>query len=251
MLPTFRRSLQHCILTLGFLTRLAPPRMAGPEAFAGSICWFPPAGLFFGSLLVTPFALGLGKNAPAVQAFLYTLLNAWLTRGLHLDGVADLADALGSLKDTNTFWRVLKDSRIGAFGCMALIFAISGQIILAYPFFSATPYVPLVLPFFWSRSALFFFIVLVPSSPHSTLARLFQGNRGFFLPVLWLGLCWATTLVVDTLTGACLALFFTLFFSFSLRHIAQKAGGMNGDFLGALVCLTELGTLVALIPTIK
>jgi adenosylcobinamide-GDP ribazoletransferase len=57
-------------------------------------------------------------------AILVTLLTTLLTRGLHLDGLADLADGVGGGYTAERRLEIMKDSRTGAFGALALIFAI-------------------------------------------------------------------------------------------------------------------------------
>jgi cobalamin synthase len=55
------------------------------------------------------------------MAALVTGLLAWLTRGLHLDGVADLADGFGGSFEPARRLAIMKDSSTGAFGVVALV----------------------------------------------------------------------------------------------------------------------------------
>lgn len=131
-MPTF---LHHALLACGFLTRLVPARVATADDMAAAVRWFPLAGLVVGGACWLPFALGLAASHPAIQAWLYVLINLWVTRGLHWDGVADLADAWGSSATGERFWDILKDSRIGAFGVMGLLLGFGGQYIGAHEIF--------------------------------------------------------------------------------------------------------------------
>ncbi|NEC72485.1 adenosylcobinamide-GDP ribazoletransferase, partial [Streptomyces rochei] len=53
---------------------------------------------------------------------------AVLTRGLHLDGLADTADGLGSGKPAEDALRIMKQSDIGPFGVLTLVFALLAQV---------------------------------------------------------------------------------------------------------------------------
>ena len=108
-----------------FLTILPLGRAKAGETPERSAGWFPAVGLFLG--LVLAGADGwLGYVLlpdPAVAVMLVGLL-ALLTGGLHLDGLADSADALLSWKSPEEKLRIMKDSRTGAHGAAAICLAI-------------------------------------------------------------------------------------------------------------------------------
>ncbi|OKY74568.1 MAG: cobalamin 5'-phosphate synthase [Desulfobulbaceae bacterium DB1] len=115
--------LRSLIFALSFLTIL--PLRAGeihPEQLPQSGAFFPVAGWFIGFCLV---AAGWGMLALGMSAFLVAVLlvtcEAWLTRGLHLDGVADLLDGLGGSFDREKRLAIMKDSAIGTFGVVGLV----------------------------------------------------------------------------------------------------------------------------------
>ena len=110
-------------LALTFLTKLPWP-WRGPAdetALARSMFWFPWVGALLGLIFWGAWA-GLQKMlpAPAAAALLLTL-TVWVTGGLHLDGLADTADGLGGGHTPETALRIMKDSRVGAFGVISLI----------------------------------------------------------------------------------------------------------------------------------
>ena len=81
------------ILSLQFLTRLPMPQVvANADDFASSIRWFPVAGMVVGAV-VAGAAWGGGRIDPWTGALLGLLAWVWVTGALHLDGLADLADA--------------------------------------------------------------------------------------------------------------------------------------------------------------
>ena len=113
-------------LALTFLTTIPWPRlgMAGPQELARSMFWFPWVGALLGAIYWGAWwALGKILPAPAAAALLVTL-TALLTGGLHLDGLADTADGLGGGTSPAARLEIMKDSRLGAFGGVALMLAL-------------------------------------------------------------------------------------------------------------------------------
>jgi adenosylcobinamide-GDP ribazoletransferase len=110
-----------------FLTRLplpAPPDPAGaPLAEAG---WaFPLVGLVVGLLSGIAYAVAVLLRLPPLAAALIAVgVSVQLTGGLHEDGLADTADGLGGGHDPAQRLEIMRDSRIGTFGVLALIFSV-------------------------------------------------------------------------------------------------------------------------------
>ncbi|WP_031093739.1 adenosylcobinamide-GDP ribazoletransferase [Streptomyces sp. NRRL S-15] len=97
-------------------------------ARAGMLC-APLAGLAVGLLAAVPGVLFLlGGSGPLVAAVASAALPAALTRGLHLDGLADTADGLGSAKPAGDALRIMKQSDIGPFGVITLLFVLLAQV---------------------------------------------------------------------------------------------------------------------------
>ncbi|MER5550738.1 adenosylcobinamide-GDP ribazoletransferase [Streptomyces sp. NPDC002793] len=91
--------------------------------------WAPLAGLAVGLLAALPgVLLLLGGSGPLVAAVASAALPAALTRGLHLDGLADTADGLGSAKPAEDALRIMKQSDIGPFGVITLLFVLLAQV---------------------------------------------------------------------------------------------------------------------------
>ena len=118
---------KHFTLAVSFLTLVRLPRTPSdditPADLAGSFLWYPAVGLLLGACLVAAASL-LQTGPPLLIAVLLTALLAILTRGLHLDGLADLADGIGGGYTPERRLEIMKDSRTGAFGALALIFAV-------------------------------------------------------------------------------------------------------------------------------
>ena len=87
--------------------------------------WFPWVGALLGLVFWGAWA-GFSRMLPApAAAALLLALTVWVTGGLHLDGLADTADGLGGGQHPGgRAWRIMKDSRVGAFGVISLILAL-------------------------------------------------------------------------------------------------------------------------------
>jgi len=110
-------------LALTFLTKLPWP-WPGPAdeaALARSMFWFPWIGALLGLAFWGAWT-GLMKILPGpAAAALLLAFTVWITGGLHLDGLADTADGLGGGHTPVDALRIMKDSRVGAFGVISLI----------------------------------------------------------------------------------------------------------------------------------
>ena len=240
---------------LAFLSRLAPPPahrkwQSGQEednGIAKAVPFYPVAGLLLGGLASLPalvFSVALPQISTWISALLYVFILAWLTRGLHWDGLADLADACGSNTTGDRFWEIIKDSRIGAFGVMALIFAIAAQIIAAQACIATGHAGTLVLAPAFARAVGILPGRFVTPHPASTLAATTQPGIRSSASLLALGLTLAASLTLLGpipflaalgIVGVCLGI---------LIRIARNHGGFNGDFLGSAIIAAETALLL-------
>ncbi len=119
-------------LAVGTFTRVpvTPPatlerRVAGPAMLLA-----PVTGLALALLPALLLLAVAAVDGPALlAAALAVAALAWLTRGLHLDGLADVADALGSAAGPQRARAVMKDPSVGAFGVMTLVLVLVVQVV--------------------------------------------------------------------------------------------------------------------------
>ncbi len=237
--------LQRLLLALSFLSRLAPARTATEKDLAASVAYYPAAGAILGLVVVAPFFFGLASGSPWVQAWLYVVLNAWLTRALHWDGWADLFDALGSAARGEKFQTILKDSRLGAFGAIGLTLGLGGQVILAAAHFQSGDLLTLLWAPILGRCAVSPLALLAPAAPWSGLGRLAcAGANKSALAASGLFAIGGGLMCVnpgDLLPG----LLICLAGIYGLARAARREGGLNGDFFGAAIIWGELSALLA------
>ncbi len=114
--------LSDLIACLGFFSRLPLPEAQGASAFPGFLRLAPAAGALLGLASALPFLLALYFHEPPMVAALLALAaGALLSGGLHEDGLADVADGFGGGFSPEKKLEIMRDSRIGAYGGIALV----------------------------------------------------------------------------------------------------------------------------------
>jgi adenosylcobinamide-GDP ribazoletransferase len=133
--------LRHYLLALQFFTRIP---VAGslaqwvgysPQMLRASAAHFPGVGWLVGLLVAGLSALLLlglpsGGFAPLVVAAIGTAFGILLTGAFHEDGLADVADGLGGSLQRERALDIMKDSRVGAFGAIAISMALAVKLAL-------------------------------------------------------------------------------------------------------------------------
>jgi adenosylcobinamide-GDP ribazoletransferase len=234
--------------TLGFLTRLAPARLVDHTAISGCMRWLPLVGLVLGLVLVAPFWwLGLFAGRPLVQAWIIVCLNLYLTRGLHFDGLSDVADGCASHTETEHFWAIVKDSHVGAFGVLALVLAVSGQIVLFSELLDAGRFGALVWCFAMGRGAAVVLGFIVRSLARPGLGQKFMEGANF-PATLFASLCTvAAGVLLTSPLGVLLAVALVVVGLVPLYYLIYTVEGVNGDFLGAAIVIAELTAALGLL----
>lgn len=114
-----------------FLTRLPLVRLTyKPDALARASKFFPLVGLVVGAADAGVYRLVSSHLPTAIVAVLIVLFSTLVTGGLHEDGLADAADAFGGGWNRQQILEIMKDSRIGSYGALALVFSLMTRILL-------------------------------------------------------------------------------------------------------------------------
>lgn len=135
------RFLRHYLLAVQFFTRipvtgsLAEWVGYSPAMLRASAAHFPGIGWLVGAVAAGVYVLLLAllppvPFAPLVAAVLSTVATVLLTGGFHEDGLADVTDGLGGSSERLRALEIMKDSRVGAFGAMALVLALLCKVAL-------------------------------------------------------------------------------------------------------------------------
>lgn len=210
------------------------------------------AAMLLAPVAVLPIALaaalgGWGATVAGMPSALAGLISVALlafgTRAMHLDGLADTTDGLGSGKDAGRALEIMRRGDVGPMGTVALVLALALQAVaagalLGRPF----GWLQLVVLVCLSRAALLFGCVAgVPAARPDGLGALVAGSVGVPATVLsWLvGVAAATAVAVLTgqapwvpVVGSVLAVLACLWL---VQRCVRRLGGVTGDVLGALV----------------
>lgn len=228
---------------LRYLTVLPLPRGGGAGDLGRAAGWFPVVGLLIGGFLALGGLAADLVTPPAVSAVLVVLLWAGLTGGLHLDGLADACDGLGASADRERALRIMRDTRIGAYGATALVLVLALKLAALASLPDDLFWRSLLVAPVLGRLAPVWLARLCPPARSDGAGRGFAlgaGTPGLVVATLvgagasvaLLG-AWGVLLAVGTPAGAWAA----------AAYLRRRLGGLTGDCLGALVEVTEAGTL--------
>jgi adenosylcobinamide-GDP ribazoletransferase len=125
------RMFKDVLVAFQFLTRLPTPKIEyEPDALARAACFFPLVGIGVGVSAYLVHYLLMDHLPKTVIAIVVLLLTVLITGALHEDGFADAADGFGGGWNREQVLLILKDSRIGSFGALAIVFSFGARLVL-------------------------------------------------------------------------------------------------------------------------
>lgn len=246
------REWQAFWLAVGFLSRI--PMVVkidySPKLMSQCSLYFPLVGLILGLLYAAIFVTLVQFWSPWICVILVTGFHLWITGSFHEDGLADSIDALGGGYSTEARLKIMKDSRIGTYGAVALTMALLLKVALLneniqiWLALIIAPCVARLTPLLLMR--VLSYVSDPDTSKSKPVADGFSAQRlmiallfvasicGIFTPWMPMLLLWAAISValVAALWG------------YQLR---RDLGGYTGDALGASVVLSELVFLLLMI----
>ncbi|MDO5057587.1 MAG: adenosylcobinamide-GDP ribazoletransferase [Lautropia sp.] len=275
------RGLRHLLLAMQFFTRVPlPPRLAAwvgfsPVMMQAALGHLPAVGWLVGGVAALGLTLAgavLGTASAGVQLAaggLATLATVVLTGAFHEDGLADVADALGGHAGRETALRIMKDSRLGSYGTLALILVLLLKVSLLAALLAhglSLAMTGLLVGHVCSRWLPLWLVASLPyvggqgeptqadGQGSGSKSRTVTAQAGW--GTVWQGGLWALPALVllwcgfgDTaLLGAGLVL--AALGVWLRRVFARRLGGVTGDCLGASQQLAELGLYGVLVATL-
>ncbi|MFP8777724.1 adenosylcobinamide-GDP ribazoletransferase [Hydrogenophaga sp. RWCD_12] len=262
---------RHFLLAVQFFTRIPiTGRLAdwvgfSPEMLRASAAHFPGVGWVVGLPTAAVFAgvwwvLPAQPAAPWVAALVSTVFSVLLTGAFHEDGLADLSDGLGGSANRERALEIMKDSRIGSFGAIALVLALVTKVaalaLIAQAGGAAIAAVALFAAHVSSRLMPLFVIHTLPhvgDTPQSKSKPLAEsiGRGGLALGVLWWALAMVLAVVLLPTVKWMLAVLGSLLgLVWMWRLLKRRLQGFTGDGLGATQQVCEIGFLLALAVTL-
>lgn len=231
---------------ISFLTIL-PVAKGSIKPGPSTLCWLPPVGGLIG-LVWACFDLLAGSILPqGLRAALDVLFLILITGGLHLDGLADAADGLFSHRGREEALRIMRDSRIGTWGVVALVSAMGLRTLALDKIPEHGRFLSLMLIPAYGRLAMLVGMRLLPygRGEEGIAHELVQGARGLhwiwwagILALSSLGLGWPGVLLLNVAFGLVLLGGLSLY--------SSRMGCITGDMAGALGEVSETALLLAL-----
>ena len=126
-----KRELEYFFGAIRFFTRLPVPGWVGhsAEALNHSARYFPAVGLFVGGIGVLVY-LGAALLWPKSVAVLLSMAaTIYATGAFHEDGLSDTVDGLGGGWEKLRILEIMKDSRVGSYGVVAMVLALLGKLL--------------------------------------------------------------------------------------------------------------------------
>jgi adenosylcobinamide-GDP ribazoletransferase len=233
-----------------FLTRL-PIRLgetAGLPALARAALYFPVVGCGVGLLggIVYALAVGLGLP-PLLAATVAVAVTVAVTGALHEDGLADMVDGFGGGADRDRKLQIMRDSRIGTYGVIALVLALGARVVALASFEdNGDAVAAMILCQAASRALVVAVMQRAPLARSDGLAA--GAGRPSQATTLWaLGLGGLIALVLAGLDGA-IAMIAGAVVAWAITWLARRQiGGVTGDVLGAVQQGSEIAMLLALV----
>jgi adenosylcobinamide-GDP ribazoletransferase len=226
---------------------LASASAPSAKALAWSAVFYPVAGLFLGAAGIGVYLLALSLFPASVAALL--VLAAWmlLTGALHEDGIADTFDAFGSQHSRGDILRVMKDSRIGVYGALALVVSqlLRWQTLAALP--AGEIVAALVASQVFPRAGIVTLAFLAGPASGGTGGAFASALRARHVVCAWLLAVvllaplqqWGAMMLV---MSVCLVIVVA-----ARRYFHGRLGGVTGDCLGAANQIQEIVVLLAIL----
>lgn len=243
------------LLAIQFLTRIPAPglgslsREAAVAGLARAVIWFPLVGSLVGVITALTIVLTEQFWPRLVAVLLALVLEARLTGAFHEDALADFCDGVGGGRDPEHARNIMKDSRIGTYGALALLLGVGLRVALTVTLPDVLLVIVVIAAATFGRlQAVMVMAAVAPAPVSNTLAKDVGGrvSRGYALLALLLsvpGLLPLAWHLPWPLVGAFMAgVVFTIWFR---RLLLRKVGGSTGDCLGFAACVGQLTLLLA------
>lgn len=240
------KELKRFVLMLQFMTRIPIPVSleVDEDDFGRGSKYFPIIGFILGLALYFTYYISQMELPDEISVIIAVAMSYVLTGSMHIDGLADTFDGLFSAKSREKILEIMKDSRIGTNGVLAILF----MVLLKIFFLANTD--PLYIPVALIIAPVMGRLAMLPALVFSKSAREGKGLGGLFI---------GKVKYMDMIIGLAFALIIGFFFSYVsyadmlfitaavllsgfiiTAYIQWRIGGMTGDTLGSISEITEL-----------
>jgi adenosylcobinamide-GDP ribazoletransferase len=234
--------IQDLALAVQFMTRV-PVRSSGldPARLSRASAWFPVVGLLVGSVAALAYVLLVPHLTRPLAALIAVLVMVVITGGLHEDGLADCADAFGGGWTREDKLRILKDSRIGSFGAIAMFLSLAGRVLLlaTMPAGAVAGYM-ITAQVLARCSPLPLSALLKPARELEGQGRRVAGATSWITVGLGTAMAIALTALILRASAWQPILSVAIVTAASGLYYERHLGGITGDCMGATIQLSEI-----------
>jgi len=233
------------LLLVQFMTRIPIPKVEYDKKELGkAMKFFPVIGLIMGLILYGSF-IGLSGaiEEKILIAILLLLIEIVLTGALHLDGLADTFDGIFSYRSKSRMLEIMKDSRVGTNGVLALVIHFMLKTVLIWISIEKFPSILVIMPMI-SRfesvlNATFGKVARPSGSGRVYIDNTKQGD--FIFSLVFTAIVTFAVMQVKGIIILGITSLLAYYFCFLMN---KKIGGVTGDTLGAVLELTGVITLL-------
>ena len=267
MLLFIRQFIRHYLLAIQFFTRIpVTGRLAAwvgysPSMLRASAAHFPGVGVLVGALVAFLTAILLvflpqaSPLSPLAAAVLGTVFSVMLTGAFHEDGLADIADGLGGSQNRERALEIMKDSRVGAFGAIAVVLVLLTKVALLAVVGDVNPEAMVIGIFVAHVASRTFPLLLIRLLPHvgdtagSKSKPLADQITDFSLliAISWFFIVLAGVYItydaIDLIVSMVVS---SIAFLYMWRLFAHRLQGFTGDCLGATQQVCEVAFYLGL-----
>ncbi len=235
--------LESIVVAFQFLTRLYLPINVEWDTanLRRSLMWFGLVGAFIGVILAGAMTLfNRFDLIPAVSAIIILLIWIFITGGMHIDGISDMADGFFSMRDKEKTLEIMKDSHVGAFGVITIVFLLLIKFEMLKEFIIIEKNVWfLILPPTIARIAAGLVLSFYETTKKSGLGYTFHSSD----PRIFWAIGFVVTLIISSILNIKSLIFIgiaILASNLMALWAKKKIGGLNGDIYGAIVETVEV-----------
>ncbi|ETX13694.1 cobalamin (5'-phosphate) synthase [Roseivivax halodurans JCM 10272] len=241
-----RRRVAELQVAVMLLTRFPAGRLPEAVPSLSRAQWaYPLVGLPVGLVCWVICAGSLQAGIPEpVAAMLFLVTNALITGALHHDGLADFADGVGGGRDAVSCLAIMRDSRIGSYGVIALILALGCQAASLSSMGPVLTLLPVLAISVSSRLAMLGVMQILPPARGDGLGHLAGGGT---MKSLCVGCGMAFALLVGAGLSSAMAVLASMAAVAVVILLAwRRIGGYTGDVLGAALVAFETVAFISL-----
>ncbi len=239
---------------VSFLTAIPLPlrRKPTPGEVGGSLGYFPLVGLFIG-LVLAALSLALNLVLPATVVNALVLVALMVTTGaIHLDGFIDTCDGLGGHRPVEERWKVMRDSRAGAFGVIGVVLLLLAKYATLNSIPRSLMTAALLTMPVAGRWAMAYAVVAYPYARPSGLGKVFKEHAGRWSMALAtvvaltavVGVAWWADVKLFYIAGPLLLVAAWVIAAGTAAFLQRRFRGLTGDSYGFINEVVELATLL-------